>query len=131
MKLGKRLKMKKGPTASIAMKRGEDWAWRTPGFLFFLLPLSLLPFQIQFFLPFATDTSSIGGKNPVVALGRDINSPFLILTPSVCRSSPSTTWYWHENRGRGLGLDKMLQRKVASAIQQQRLLIWDLQWQKK
>lgn len=41
--------------------------------------ISLLPFQSQFFFPFASDSSSSGGKNPVMALGRDINIPSLIL----------------------------------------------------
>lgn len=80
-------------------------------------------------LPFASDSPSTGGNNPVMAVGRDINIPFFV--PSVCRSPSSATRYWHENRGRELGLDKMLQRKAVSATEQQRLLIWDLQRQEK
>ena len=122
MKLGDRLKMKKGPTASIAMRKEGVGEWRIS--LFPSSFMSSVPFQrTQFFFPLASGSSSSSGKNPVISLGRDINIPSPILVPSAYRSSSSATWFWHENRGRGLGQRQTASKKVVSAVQQQRLLI--------
>lgn len=122
MKLRDRLKMRKGPTASIAMRKESVDEWRIS--LFPSSFMSSLPFQrTQFFFPLASGSSSSSGKNPVMALGRDINIPSAILIPSAYSSSSSATWFWHENRGRALGQRQTASKKVVSAVQQQRLLI--------
>lgn len=44
--------------------------------------MPLLPFQkTQFFFPFVSDSSSCGGNNLAMALGRDINIPSSIFSP--------------------------------------------------
>lgn len=58
---------------------------RNGGFLAFFFSSSfmpLLPFQkTLFFFPFASDSSSCGGNNLAMALGRDINIPSSIFSP--------------------------------------------------
>lgn len=71
------------------MKKGNDKEWRISDFLFFLLPLCLcFPSRGPFVFPFASDSSSSGGKNLAMALRRDINIPspifshlFIVLLP--------------------------------------------------